>query len=106
MGAPKIQIQADQRPRLQGELQLIFDVLYDLGVIEPVLQQDWRDRLVEMEDGSPRLSAAVKLSNACGADRGRLCLELGRLDRKDLEVLALEVAREFADYQARAQELH
>ncbi len=90
---------------LQGDLQAVFDALYDLGVIEPVLAMDWRSRLLEMEKGSPQLDTAIIAVNECGRDRTQLTKKLNTLDKDALEMLAMEVAREFADYHTR-QDLH
>ncbi len=90
---------------LQGDLQAVFDALYELGVIEPVLKMDWNPKLVEIETGSPRLANAVQVANQCGTDRQRLTTELKKLDRNALEILAMEVAREYAGFHTR-QELH
>jgi hypothetical protein len=90
---------------LQGDLQAVFDALYDLGVIEPVLAMDWRTRLLEIEQGSPMLESAILAVNECGRDRARLTKKLNTLDQNALEMLAMEVAREFADYHTR-QDLH
>ena len=90
---------------LQGDLQAVFDALYDLGVIEPVLAMDWRSRLVEMENGSPQLESAIDAANQCGHDRSQLTQKLNTLDKNALEMLAMEVAREFADYHTR-EDLH
>ena len=56
---------------LQGDLQAVFDTLYEMGVIEPVLKMDWRSGLEEMESGSPKLMRAIDIVNGCGQDRGR-----------------------------------
>jgi hypothetical protein len=86
---------------LQGDLQVVFDTLYEMGVIEPVLEKDWKPGLEEMKTDSPRLLRAIGVVNGCGKDRGLLRLELARLDRSTLEILAMEVAREYADYHLR-----
>ena len=90
---------------LQGDLQAVFDALYDLGVIEPVLAMDWRTRLLEMENGSPQLQTAIRAVNECGPDKARLTNKLNGMDRDALEMLAMEVAREYADYHTRS-DLH
>lgn len=90
---------------LQGDLQAVFDALYDLGVIEPVLEMDWRARLLEIEGGSPQLQSAIIAVNECGPDKKRLTNRLNTMDRSALEMLAMEVAREYADYHTR-QDLH
>lgn len=90
---------------LQGSLQSVFDALYDLGVIEPVLKMDWNERLHEIMNGSPELERAVRIVNRCGSDRVRIVTELKGLDARTLEILAMEVAREYAGFHARL-ELH
>lgn len=90
---------------LQGDLQAVFDALYDLGVIEPVLAMDWRSRLLEIEKGCPQLATAIEAANECGRDHARLTKRLTTLEKDALEMLAMEVAREFADYHTR-QDLH
>jgi hypothetical protein len=90
---------------LQGDLQIVFDALYDLGIIEPVLKQDWRQRLVEIESGSEQLKRAISVANECGHNREALAVKLAQLDQSALEILAMEVAREYAGFHTR-QELH
>ncbi len=90
---------------LQGDLQSVFDTLYELGVIEPVLGMDWKPSLEEISGGSPKLMRAIRIVNSCGADRFMLRSELSKLDRRSLEILAMEVAREYAEFQTRP-ELH
>lgn len=90
---------------LQGDLQAVFDALYDLGVIEPVLSMDWRTRLLEIEKGSPALETAITVVNECGRDRSKLAQKLNSMGQDALEMLAMEVAREFADFHTR-QDLH
>lgn len=90
---------------LQGDLQAVFDTLYDLGVIEPILNMDWRPGLEELSQGSPRLMHAIRIVNGCRNDRALLRAELSKMDRKSLEILAMEVAREYADYHMR-QTIH
>lgn len=90
---------------LQGNLQNVFDALYELGVIEPVLKMDWKPSLEEMDQGSEDLNNAIRIANKCANDRARLMTELVKLDRHALEILAMEVAREYAGFHTR-EELH
>ena len=90
---------------LQGNLQTVFDALYELGVIEPVLKMDWKPSLEEMEQGSKELVQAITVVNTCAGDSYQLKTELEKLDRHSLEILAMEVAREYAGFHTR-QELH
>lgn len=92
---------------LQGDLQAVFDALYELGVIEPVLKMDWNSRLKEIETGSPRLARAVRIANECARDRKVLTARLKELDHGSLEILAMEVAREYAGFHTNDQtDLH
>lgn len=91
---------------LQGNLQNVFDALYELGVIEPVLKMDWKPSLEEIDQGSEELDQAIRIANMCSSDRSLLMVELEKLDRHSLEVLAMEVAREYAGFHTREQELH
>lgn len=103
MKSMQIQIQEEV---LQGELQTVFDALYDLGVIEPVLRMDWQKHLVEIEGGSVRHNLAVRTANLWMRDPKRLRAELGRLEPRALEYLAITVAREFADFHSRQTVVH
>lgn len=86
---------------LQGNLQAVFDALYNLGVIDPVLEMDWAQALEEMGEHGPFIDEALRIANQYQGDPGKLAQELARLDEKTLGYLAMEVAREFADFHAR-----
>ena len=87
---------------IQGDLQIVFDALFELGVIDPVLQTDWSQHIESIEQDSFAIRRAVDVVNRCGDDRQKLFMELGRLDEKTLELLAVEVAREYASFHSRA----
>lgn len=85
---------------LQGNLQRMFDVLYELGVIDPVLEKDWQVALEKRDAYATELNQAVSLVNSCN-EVSTLKSALGSLAPAALEYLAMEVAREFAEYHAR-----
>ena len=87
--------------RLQGSLQTVFDVLYNMGVIDPVLKMDWVKALSERYAHEHKLEAAVRIANRHQSDPEKLTYELGKLDERTLEHLAMEVAREYADFHGR-----
>lgn len=87
---------------IQGDLQIVFDALFELGVIDPVLQMDWSQHIESIEKDSFAIRRAVDVVNRCGDDRAKLFSELGQLDGKTLELLAVEVAREYAGFHSRA----
>lgn len=86
---------------LQGDLQAVFDTLYEMGVIEPVLNMNWKSGLKEINSGSPKLMRAIRIANSCGKNRNMMRAELQKLDSRSLEILAMEVAREYADFHLR-----
>lgn len=90
---------------LQGDLQELFDALYTLGVIDPVLEMDWSKALNEIDSHWDKVSAIVEVANAFQGDPEKLKTELRKFDEKTLGYLAMEVAREFADFHSR-ENLH
>ncbi len=87
---------------IQGDLQFVFDALFELGVIDPVLKMDWTAHIESIEKDSFAIRRAVDIVNRCGTDRQKLFTELKRLDPQTLELLAVEVAREYAGFHSRA----
>jgi hypothetical protein len=90
---------------IQGSLQKVFDALFELGVIEPVLKMNWNKHLRELEVGSEELNQAVRVINSCSESPSVLRAELRRFNSHTLEILAMEVAREYASFHSR-QALH
>ncbi len=90
---------------IQGNLQIVFDVLYQMGVIDPVLKLDWQEEFHRLESNPNLLSPIIEVVNSCQNDTELLLHRLHKCDEKTLHYLAMEVAREFADFYART-ELH
>lgn len=90
---------------IQGDLQALFDALYEVGAIDPVLKMDWSKITEEMALNYNIVTDAFRSINACEGDRELLVQKLKFLDGKSLSYLAMEVAREFAEFQDR-KELH
>jgi hypothetical protein len=90
---------------IQGNLQQVFDALFKMGVIDPVLEMDWEVIDNEITQNPEILDEALKLANECQDDLEELITKLKELDQKKLTFLAVEVAREFAEYETR-QVLH
>lgn len=86
---------------LQGNLQAVFDALYTVGAIDPVLKADWSRVTREMEDEPQLVKRAVGVINRCGGDHDRLVRELRAMDSRSVSFVALEVAREFCEFQER-----
>lgn len=88
---------------IQGNLQIVFDALFEMGIIDPVLKKDWKLAL----EGKPRhersLSRAISIVNHYIDDRNEMLAQLRQFDDSTLELLAIEVAREYADFHSREQ---
>jgi hypothetical protein len=90
---------------IQGDLQAVFDALYEIGAIDPVLKQDWISITDEMAKTNYDLNTLYRSVNACAGDRELLIQKLKFMDQKAVTFLAMEVAREFAEFQDR-KEIH
>ena len=90
---------------LQGDLQIVFDALYQMGVIEPLLKKDWEDSFNNIPKENKTYQDAIKTVNEYAGNLPDLIHKLSDFDRQTLEYLAMEVAREFADYSTR-QSVH
>ena len=90
---------------LQGDLQAVFDALYSVGAIDPVLKLDWEQVTKEMMQNPQLLSSAFEQINACRGNKDLLVQKLHMMDTRSVNYVALEVAREFCEFQDR-KELH
>ncbi|KHD89866.1 MAG: cytochrome P450 [Bdellovibrio sp. ArHS] len=90
---------------LQGDLQIVFDALYTVGAIDPVLKLDWSEVTKEMMANPQILSDAFQLVNSCKGDKNLLIQKLHMMDPRSVNYIAMEVAREFCEFQDRT-ELH
>jgi len=90
---------------IQGDLQAVFDALYITGVIDPVLKMDWSDLTTEMSSQSGKVDEAIRAVNDCGGNRFLLTEKFNGMDFRLLQFLAMEVAREFAEFADR-KDLH
>ncbi len=90
---------------LQGNLQAIFDALYTIGAIDPVLKLDWETVNKQMLANPHVVHAACSEINACKGNTDLMVQKLHRMEEKSIHFVALEVAREFCEAQGR-KELH
>ena len=88
---------------IQGNLQVVFDALYALGVIDPILKMNWSDVNQKISKNPQVLHEAVDVVNQCSGDYQELVAQLKNMDSTHLSFIALEVAREFAEFQDRSQ---
>lgn len=83
---------------IQGDLQAVFDALYSLGAIDPLLKEDWKAITNEMEQSPAPFQRALKEINSCSGDRKEMIKKLAGFDRKVMQYIAVEVARELAEF--------
>jgi hypothetical protein len=86
---------------LQGNLQLVFDALYGLGVIDPVLQMDWGKEMDDLPQYYNEFQQIIVAANHHQGDVSGLMHELNKFPVKTLHFLAMEVAREYAEFHSR-----
>lgn len=86
---------------LQGDLQTVFDALYSVGAIDPVLKLDWSEVTKEMMANPQILSDAFQLINGCQGNKELLIQKLHMMDTRSVNYIAMEVAREFCEFQDR-----
>lgn len=86
---------------IQGDLQVVFDALYAIGAIDPVLKMDWEKLNSEMASNPVLVNRLCDYVNACRGDKNQLIQAFQKMDEKSLSFVALEVAREFSEFQER-----
>lgn len=87
---------------LQGDLQAVFDALYSIGAIDPVLKMDWEQVTNEMAANPQLVLEAVEVVNSCCGDQKLLIQKLHMMDTRAVNYIAMEVAREFVEFQDRS----
>ena len=83
---------------LQGDLQKVFDALYHLGVIDPVLEMDWSVEFETMESNPLPLAEIVGVVNSSMGNYEDLMNRLMSYEEKDLSHLAIIVAKELVGF--------
>ena len=83
---------------LQGDLQKVFDALYHLGVIDPVLEMDWSVEFEKIEDNPYQLAEIVGVVNSSLGNYEELMEKLKSYEEKDLGHLAMVVAKELVGF--------
>ena len=79
---------------LQGDLQRVFDALYHMGVIDPVLKMDWSQEFEKLDTHPWMLEPVIDTVNKCSGDSRELVQALEDFDTNILNYLAMLVAKE------------
>ncbi len=86
---------------LQGDLQAVFDALYTVGAIDPILKMDWDQVTNDMAKNPQLVKQAMDVINACAGNQTLLVQQLHMMDTRVVNYIAMEVAREFVEFQDR-----
>jgi hypothetical protein len=86
---------------LQVNLQAVFDALFHMGVIDPVLEMDWNKALDDMPNYADEFFQILSVVNSFSGNVDQLVTHLEKFDQQTLSYLAMEVAREYADFHSR-----
>lgn len=86
---------------IQGNLQVVFDALYEMGIINPALKADWAPADKAMKRNPSRLKEVVRTVNQSNGNVRDIIEGLQKYDQETLMFLAMEVAREFVDFEDR-----
>jgi hypothetical protein len=84
--------------KLSGNLQVYYDALDELGIIDPLLKTDWRQldtmRVLRFTD----FEKLIDRMNRLDSTKDRIKKELISYDAQMIQFFAMEVAKEYADY--------
>lgn len=90
---------------LNGDLDQVFTVLYEMGKIEPMLQKDWKQLFIQSRNQAETINSIIMTLNEL-ATKSEIQKYLNALPSTQIEALVVEVARELADFYDRGAELH
>ncbi len=79
---------------LQGDLQRVFDALYHMGIIDPVLKMDWSEEFGKLDTQPWVLKPVLEAVNQCPGSYMELMDELQSFEPQTLNYLAMLVAKE------------
>ncbi len=86
---------------IQGNLQKVFDALFAMGVINPVLSMDWAPADKAKKQSSRKMAEVIHTVNETQGEVPELIQNLRKFDQESLQFLAMEVARELVDFEDR-----
>lgn len=89
--------------RLSGNLQLYYDALEELGIIDPLLKIDWAElnslKMTRFHD----FEKLVDKMNRLDSGKEVIKKELICYDSQMIQFFAMEVAKEYAEYHKQKQ---
>lgn len=89
--------------RLSGNLQVYYDALEEMGIIDPLLKTDWSQlntlRVLRYNDFEKLIDKMNQLNSA----KDQIKKELISYDAQMIQFFAMEVAKEYAEYHKEKQ---
>lgn len=86
---------------IQGNLQNVFDALFAMGMINPALKADWAPMDQVLKKQPTKLHEVIRAVNRSGNTTENIIENLRSFDQETLLMLAMEVAREYIDFEDR-----
>lgn len=86
---------------IQGKLQTVFDALYEVGAIDPVLKQDWKSLYSEVEKNPRQFMQLMDVVNSKQGNLPDMVQTFKSMDTHSLQLIAMEVAREYAEFHSK-----
>ena len=90
---------------LNGDLDNVFSVLYEMGKIEPMLNKDWKHLYQLNHDRWEQVSSIISGLNRLNC-KNEIRGYLETLAEEMIEALVVEVARELAAFYDKARIIH
>lgn len=86
---------------IQGKLQTVFDALYEVGAIDPVLKKDWKSLYSEVEKNPREFMQLMDVVNSNQESLPQMIQTFKAMDLHSLQLIAMEVAREYAEFHSK-----
>lgn len=89
--------------RLSGNLQVYYDALEELGIIDPLLKTDWTELNTLKVTRFGDFEKLIRKINQLNSGKEKIKRELISYDAQMIQFFAMEVAKEYAEYHKEKQ---
>ncbi len=89
--------------RLSGNLQVYYDALEELGIIDPLLKTDWTELNTLKVTRFSDFEKLIRKINQLNSGKDKIKRELISYDSQMIQFFAMEVAKEYAEYHKEKQ---
>ena len=85
--------------KLSGNLQDYYDVLDEMGVLDHLMKSDWSHLDAIKGSRSSEFNKFINIINRVGTKKEEIKKQLVSYDSQIIQFFAMEVAKEYADFQ-------